>query len=75
MYYFGNVPGLNQPTYARFLEGTEETGFSKQLISVHNKDEKDFKMVPVEGIDTVWKLFEWQAKRIPDREWLGTRDF
>ena len=42
---------------------------------MHNKDEKDFKEVPQEGIDTVWKCFKMQVNRIPEREWLGSRDF
>lgn len=69
------MPGLVYPNYARMIEGTEEPGFSRHLVSVHNKDEKDFKEVPQEGIDTVWKCFKMQVKAIPEREWLGSRDF
>ena len=43
--------------------------------SVHNKDENDFKTIPFEGVDTIWKCFQMQVQRIPNELFLGTRDF
>lgn len=76
VYNLGSVPvPQNNPTYARLIKGTEEPGFSQHLVSIHNKDQNDFKSVPEPGLDTIWKLFKRQVNDKPDATWLGSRDF
>jgi long-subunit acyl-CoA synthetase (AMP-forming) len=42
---------------------------------VHNKDENDFKSIPYEGVDTIWRAFKYQVQRIPNELFLGSRDY
>lgn len=42
---------------------------------MHNKDENDFKWIPYEGVDTIWRAFKYQVTRIPNELFLGSRDY
>lgn len=68
-------PVVQQIEYGRLIPGTEEPGFSQQLVCKFNRDENDFKTIPYEGIDTIWKLFQYQVTRIPNSAFLASRDW
>lgn len=42
--------------------------------SLPNKDENEYKYVPFDGIDTLWKTFKRQVNRLPHHNMLGSRD-
>ena len=39
-----------------------------------NKDQHEFKTLPYEGILTIWEAFNFSLNRLPDHDWLGSRD-
>ena len=58
----------------------KEAGFSHELISCdfekikHKTSMDKLECLPEPGMDTLLKAFEANVKRIPDREFLGTRE-
>ena len=40
-----------------------------------NKNPDDFKRLAYDGVDTIWASFQHQVQRIPNAEFLGSRDF
>ena len=68
--------GNQTPTvqYARFIEGTEEKGFSQELVSIHNPDQNTYKQEYHEGMDTIWKQFKMTSRKFPNNEWMASRD-
>lgn len=60
--------------YARFVDGTEETGYSKHLVSWINTDQSALTGPINEETPTVVHAFRNTAKRIPNANFLGKRD-
>lgn len=52
--------------------------FSNARLSNHssclNKDQHTYKTIPFDGVDTIWKAFNYSLLRFPDIDWLGSRD-
>lgn len=59
--------------YARFIKGTEETGFSPHLVSFHNEDPNVLQASPP-GVDTLVDAFHASVNKRPTRDFLGWRD-
>jgi hypothetical protein len=68
------MPGNNGHPYARWIPGTEEPGFSQELICNVNENPNEYKATPYPGEDTMLKSFKRTVKRLPDLEWLGSRN-
>lgn len=56
------------------MEGTKEPGFSPHLVSYVNEDPKTLTGPAEEDIPTIVHAFKKTAKRIPNSNFLGTRD-
>lgn len=64
----------NDCKYARFVDGTEEQGYSKHLVSYINKDPSVLSGPINEETPTVVHAFRNTAKRIPNCNFLGYRN-
>ena len=44
------------------------------LRNVLNKDENDYKQQPAPGVETIWDAFKHSRERLPNENFLGSRD-
>jgi len=66
--------------YAKWREGTEKAGYSRELVNLHDADIEDWDKVfnmnkfhGTENINTILKSFLHHARNTPNAHFLGTR--